>query len=80
MLTACVTASRIVPVGKNTYKVSAASYFCADCVVTPIGRAMEAAFHYCRKSGLMAYPKEREESGSGRSVTMTFVCDYDVME
>jgi hypothetical protein len=41
---------------------------------------MEAAFNYCGKSGLMAYAKEREQSGSGRSVMMTFVCDYEVME
>jgi hypothetical protein len=78
-LTGCVTASKIAPIGKDTYKISATRYFCADCV-TPINRAMEAAFNYCNKSGLMAYSKRQEQSGFGHTVTVTFVCDYQVVE
>jgi hypothetical protein len=75
-LAACVTTSKIVPAGQDTYKIGAANDACGNCAPPRI-RLVEQASDYCSKMGKIMVSKDsREETdvGFGHRVTLTFMC------
>lgn len=77
LLTGCVTTSKIVPAGENTFMISAANDTCGNCT-PPEVRATEQASAYCSKQGKTMTVKESKEQtfdiGFGHRVTLTFAC------
>jgi hypothetical protein len=77
LLSACVTTSKIVPAGKDTYMISAANDTCGNCTPPEI-RATEQASEYCTKMGKTMVMKDSQEHtfdiGFGHRITMTFSC------
>jgi len=76
-LAACVTTSRIVPAGKDTYMISASNDACANCTPAQI-RATEQASTYCTSMGKSMVVKNIENEtfdiGAGKRYTLTFAC------
>ena len=77
LLVGCVTTSKIVPAGADTYMISAANDTCANCTPPEI-RASEQASAYCAKQGKVMVAKDSKEQtfdiGFGHRVTLTFEC------
>ena len=76
-LTACVTTSKIVPAGQDTFMISAANDTCGNCTPPHI-RVTEQASTYCAKMSKTMVVKNTEEQtfdiGFGKRVTLTFSC------
>jgi len=77
LISGCVTTSRIVPAGTDTYMISAANDACANCAPPEI-RAAEQASAYCEKLGKTMSVRDSKEQtfdiGFGHRVTVTFQC------
>jgi hypothetical protein len=77
ILSACVTTTKIVPAGQDTYLVSAANDACGNCEPPQI-RLTEQANEYCAKLGKSMIVRNTENQtfdiGFGHRVTMTFSC------
>jgi hypothetical protein len=78
MLSACVTTSKIVPAGQDTYVVSAANDVCGNCTPPQI-RVAEQATAYCTNLGKkMVVQKQDNQTfdiGFGKRITLTFRCE-----
>jgi hypothetical protein len=76
-LAGCVTTSKIVPAGQDTYKIGAANDDCGNCAPPRI-RLVEQASDYCSKMGKTMIAKhfqaEPFDIGFGHRVTLTFSC------
>jgi len=77
LLTGCVTTSKIVPAGTDTFMISAANDTCGNCTPPEI-RATEQAVAYCKSLGKSAGIKDTQKQtfdiGFGHRVTLTFEC------
>jgi hypothetical protein len=77
LLTGCVTTSKIVPAGTDTYMISAANDACGNCSPPEI-RLTEQATAYCAKQSKAMVVKDTKDStfdiGFGKRVTLTFEC------
>lgn len=73
----CVTTSKVVPAGANTYMISAANDTCGNCTPPQI-RATEQASAYCAKQSKTLVVKDSQDQtfdiGFGKRVTLTFEC------
>ena len=76
-LTACVTTSKVVPAGQDTYMISAANDTCGNCTPPEI-RASEQANAYCANLHKTMVVKDSQtqtfDIGFGHRVNMTFEC------
>jgi hypothetical protein len=76
-LAACVTTSKIVPAGQDTYKIGAANDGCGNCAPPRI-RLIEQAGDYCSRMGKTMIAKDLQaqpfDIGFGHRVTLTFSC------
>lgn len=77
LLAGCVTTSKVVPAGQDTYMISAANDACGNCTPALV-RATEQANAYCQKMGKTMTVKESKDQtydiGFGKRVTLTFTC------
>jgi hypothetical protein len=77
LLTGCVTTSKIVPAGPDTYMISAANDACGNCAPAEI-RANEQASAYCAKQSKSMVVNDTKDStfdiGFGKRITLTFEC------
>ena len=73
----CITTSRVVPIGKNVYMVTASSDTCENCTPPQI-RAAERANAHCDAMGktmvLQNSSNETFDLGFGHKTTITFQC------
>jgi hypothetical protein len=77
LLTGCMTTSKIVPAGKDTYMISAANDTCGNCTPPQI-RVTEEASNYCARISKTMVVKDTQNQtfdiGFGKRVTLTFAC------
>jgi hypothetical protein len=77
LLTGCVTTSKVVPAGPDTYMISAANDTCGNCTPPEI-RVTEQASAYCSKQSKTMVVKDTKNAtfdiGFGKRVTLTFSC------
>lgn len=77
LLAGCVTTSKIVPAGQDTYMISAANDTCGNCEPPQI-RATKQASAYCAAMNKTLVVKDTQNQtfdiGFGHRVTLTFGC------
>jgi hypothetical protein len=77
-LAGCVTTSQVVPVGKDTYMVTASNDVCGNCTPSQI-RAAEKANAYCsamsKRMVAQSSTQETFDISFGRKTTLTFSCE-----
>jgi hypothetical protein len=78
VLAGCVTTSQVVPIGKDTYMVTASNDVCGNCTPSQI-RAAEQANAYCsamsQRMVAQSQAQEAFDIGFGRKTTLTFRCE-----
>ena len=84
LLVGCVTTTKVVPTGLDTYMISAANDACGNCTPARM-RVAQQASDYCAKLSRAMVVKDIKEDtfdiGFGHRLTLTFVCapigDFD---
>lgn len=77
LLAGCVTTSKVVPAGQDTYMISAGNDACGNCTPPQI-RATEQANAHCAAMNKTMVVKDTQnqtwDMGFGHRVTITFSC------
>lgn len=77
LLAGCVTTSKIVPAGPDTYLISAANDSCGNCTPPQIRAAEQANAHCAAMNKTMVVKDIKDQTfdiGFGKRVTLTFSC------
>jgi hypothetical protein len=81
LVSGCVTTSAVVPMGKDSYMLTASNDACGNCSNPPQIRAAQQANAYCDSLGLHMIVRridhESFDMGYGHKATITFSCVRD---